>query len=263
MAEEYRRLSRQQEVGLKADLRQGKSNISSYKNPKSMREQHTVSKLAHSPRRPAKSGEKSDENGKSKGCCSKDTKAKSDDGSSSSGRSIVERQDKRKSLQVLQPSADGQKLLVGGRTKQKPKSKQSGAHSQQCSTKSRQKHLKSYLVKASEVESPSSASDADSNVNVDLKLKELDSTEETRALMVQEKAPEKYWELIAEERRKALEETLKENIMLYEEIEKLKSENAILKEKANNLEYFATLYKITKDNFTAVSETTTFKENNG
>ena len=74
MAEEYRRLSRQQEVGLKADLRQGKSNISSYKNPKRMREQHIVTKLAHSPRRPAKSGEKSDENGKSKGCCSKDTK---------------------------------------------------------------------------------------------------------------------------------------------------------------------------------------------
>jgi hypothetical protein len=30
-------------------------------------------------------------------------------------------------------------------------------------------------------------------------------------------------------------------------IEKLKEENAALKEKANNTDYFATMYKVTKD----------------
>jgi cell shape-determining protein MreC len=37
------------------------------------------------------------------------------------------------------------------------------------------------------------------------------------------------------------------SFQLYEMIEKLKEENAALKEKANNTDYFATMYKVTKD----------------
>jgi cell shape-determining protein MreC len=37
------------------------------------------------------------------------------------------------------------------------------------------------------------------------------------------------------------------SFQLYEMIEKLKEENAALKEKANNADYFATMYKVTKD----------------
>ncbi|CAB3995731.1 Geminin [Paramuricea clavata] len=212
-----------------------------------MREQPKATKLVHSPRMPAKNSGNSDENSKISKSLSKETKAKSDD-SSSSSLSLFEGREQRKSLQVLQPSADGQRLLVGGTNSQRSKTK-SKAQQKRASSSSQTK-LKHYLTKSSDEvdKTQSSSSEVESTTtSVPVKSEMPPSSDDAYALMVQVPAPERYWELVAEERRKALEETLEENMKLYEMIEKLKEENAALKEKANNTDYFATMYKVTKD----------------
>jgi hypothetical protein len=47
-----------------------------------------------------------------------------------------------------------------------------------------------------------------------------------------------------------------ENMKLYEMIETLKAENAALRQKANDTEYFATMYSITKEDVPASSQDT-------
>ncbi|XP_040823633.1 geminin [Ochotona curzoniae] len=77
--------------------------------------------------------------------------------------------------------------------------------------------------------------------------KNLDGvTQEAFDLMVKENAPSQYWKEVAEKRRKALYETLKENEKLHKEIEqrdneiaRLKKENKELAEVAEHVQYMA------------------------
>ena len=56
--------------------------------------------------------------------------------------------------------------------------------------------------------------------------------------------PVEYWKSLAEQRRLALAETLKENEELYTEVEGWKSKVADLESKVKDLEYFAMMYKL-------------------
>ncbi|XP_028406327.1 uncharacterized protein LOC114528812 [Dendronephthya gigantea] len=252
----------QQAVEVQRTKKEDKLSCSTSTLTENMREQPKATKLVYSPRRHTKAVGKSDENGKSSKSKSlvKDTKTKSDD-SSSSSLSLFEGREKRTSLKVLQPSADGQKLLVGGtsgrktkRDTQKPKKRTQ----QRNALSSTQKQLKHYLSKQSEEdETKSSSSEVENAItSVAVRPDVASSSDEVLSLMVLDQAPEKYWELLAEERRKALEETLEENMKLYEIIENLKAENSALKEKASNTDYFATMYKITKNDLPPTEDPT-------
>ncbi|XP_051025294.1 geminin [Acomys russatus] len=73
-----------------------------------------------------------------------------------------------------------------------------------------------------------------------------DVTQEAFDLMIKENPSSQYWKEVAEKRRKALHETLKENEKLHKEIEQkdneiahLKKENKELAEVAKHVEYMA------------------------
>ncbi|XP_070557018.1 uncharacterized protein [Ptychodera flava] len=67
--------------------------------------------------------------------------------------------------------------------------------------------------------------------------------EEALELMVNEPVPESYWKDLAEERRKALEDALKENEELHHKVLELKSEVERLSELAGQAEYFASVIR--------------------
>ncbi|KAK3577582.1 hypothetical protein CHS0354_026550 [Potamilus streckersoni] len=66
---------------------------------------------------------------------------------------------------------------------------------------------------------------------------------EALELMVNEPIPDSYWQQLAEERRVALNDSLKENEQLIKEIDELKEENAKLSKLASQAEYFADILK--------------------
>ncbi|XP_072016954.1 uncharacterized protein [Amphiura filiformis] len=65
--------------------------------------------------------------------------------------------------------------------------------------------------------------------------------EEAYELMVQEPVPDSYWKQLAEQRREALEDTLRENEQLHDEVAELKADNERLKIMADQAEYLATV----------------------
>ncbi|XP_068678505.1 geminin-like isoform X3 [Montipora foliosa] len=140
--------------------------------------------------------------------------------------------EKRKTLQVLQPAANGDGTLVGSRgvirqNETKLKIQDSGSSS------------------SSTVRSDSSDSDsAKKSVKKSTKSLESDVNEKSGALMVSDPPPERYWELLAEERRLALQEALEENERLHKELEEMKEKNKALEEIAGQAEYFASLYQM-------------------
>ncbi|XP_065070972.1 geminin-like [Rhopilema esculentum] len=74
-------------------------------------------------------------------------------------------------------------------------------------------------------------------------MKSKDSlAEEALALMRSEPSQEQYFKTIAEERRLALEETLKENEELYDELDSLKERYAYLEKALNEAENYKILY---------------------
>ncbi|XP_074636450.1 geminin-like isoform X2 [Acropora palmata] len=75
-------------------------------------------------------------------------------------------------------------------------------------------------------------------------IKPLQNDLNDRALMISETPPERYWELLAEERRLALQNALEENERLHKELEELKERNKALEEVAGQAEYFASLYQM-------------------
>ncbi|XP_076102789.1 uncharacterized protein LOC143071956 [Mytilus galloprovincialis] len=62
-------------------------------------------------------------------------------------------------------------------------------------------------------------------------------------MLVSEEIPESYWKDLAEERRKALDESLHENEQLHKEVSELKDENDKLSKVASQAEYFANVLK--------------------
>ncbi|CAC5373793.1 GMNN [Mytilus coruscus] len=62
-------------------------------------------------------------------------------------------------------------------------------------------------------------------------------------MLVSEEIPESYWKELAEERRKALNESLHENEQLHKEVSELKDENDKLSKVASQAEYFANVLK--------------------
>nr|XP_039247561.1 uncharacterized protein LOC120325497 isoform X3 [Styela clava] len=84
--------------------------------------------------------------------------------------------------------------------------------------------------------------------NKNTKKKTSNNEDDAFSMMCSEEAPEKYWELLAEERRKGLESALKENKELADEIRvkdetilELRTEVSELKETAKHAEYLATV----------------------
>ncbi|XP_068750224.1 geminin-like [Montipora capricornis] len=153
--------------------------------------------------------------------------------------------EKRKTLQVLQPAANGDGTLVGSRgviRQNETKQKKTPL------SKLKQQKLKiqdSGSSSSSTVRSDSSDSDsAKKSVKKSTKSLESDVNEKSVALMVSDPPPERYWELLAEERRLALQEALEENERLHKELEEMKEKNKALEEIAGQAEYFASLYQM-------------------
>lgn len=64
------------------------------------------------------------------------------------------------------------------------------------------------------------------------------------ALFYSETPPAEYWQVLAEQRRLALAETLEENEQLHDQVEKLKAQVTDLESKVKDTSYFAMMYKI-------------------
>lgn len=59
-----------------------------------------------------------------------------------------------------------------------------------------------------------------------------------------EEPPSEYWQILAERRRVALAEALKENEVLYTEREDWKKREIQLESRVKDLEYFAMMYNL-------------------
>lgn len=89
-------------------------------------------------------------------------------------------------------------------------------------------------------------SKAVSRENVSCQTENTDS----REMCTAENPSEKYWETIAEKRRVALAETLKENMELHKEVQRLKETVKTLENQNSDAEYFAMMYNITRSSDT-------------
>ncbi|XP_076999921.1 geminin isoform X2 [Tamandua tetradactyla] len=145
----------------------------------------------------------------------------------------------RRTLKMIQPSAAGS--LVG-REYESPKAL------------SKRKHGNGQLT--SKTSSSGVLLDPEYSENVNLG----EVTQEAFDLMIKENPSSQYWKEVAEKRRKALYETLKENEKLHKEIEqkdneiaRLKKENKELAEVAEHVQYMAEVIERlngeTQDNF--------------
>ncbi|KAK2574509.1 Geminin [Acropora cervicornis] len=156
---------------------------------------------------------------------------------------VVDRE-KRKTLQVLQPAASGDGTLVGNRVVVRKNERK------QTKTNTPVSRLKQQKLKVQDSDSSTStrcsdSSDSDSaKKSVRKNIKPLQNDLNDRALMISETPPERYWELLAEERRLALQNALEENERLHKELEELKERNKALEEVAGQAEYFASLYQM-------------------
>ncbi|XP_041359757.1 uncharacterized protein LOC121376045 [Gigantopelta aegis] len=165
----------------------------------------------------------------------------------------------RKTLQSLQLSAKGEKLVGKGRDqvyngkgKQiKPSTKPVKVFSDS-EVKSRKmsptKAKRSKSADFSTLEERATQTDAlPEDVFAEDDLAEADR--EALELMGGEEASESYWKILAEERRKALNDTLEENEELHKEIDCLREENVTLTELANKASYLSSILQeaITSD----------------
>ncbi|XP_077990871.1 uncharacterized protein LOC144445199 [Glandiceps talaboti] len=161
---------------------------------------------------------------------------------------------KRKSLQTLQPGAGRQSTLVGSsgivrlcrdeNGVKKGKRKLDDCDSQP----SKQAKTEKILVIGSKAtskdviyEDPKEETPSLQESSEEKEAKSL--AEEALELMVNESVPESYWKDVAEERRKALEDTLKENEQLHHKVSDLQSEVNRLSELAGQTEYFAAIVR--------------------
>ncbi|PFX26180.1 Geminin [Stylophora pistillata] len=143
--------------------------------------------------------------------------------------------EKRKTLQVLQPAASGNGTLVGSRgvvrhNEMKLKKGKSP------SSKLKQQKIK-IPHKSGNSSSSTCADSSDSDTAVSSARKLVNC-------LSKDPPPERYWELLAEERRLALQEALEENERMHKELEELRERNKSLEEIAGQAEYFASLYQM-------------------
>jgi len=145
---------------------------------------------------------------------------------------------KRRSLATLQPSTDGKGKLVGnGREtlsiKEAFKRKKDTKDSTLETKIDVKVHTPLLLNHIEKIEAPS----------VKEELTDDQLVSEALSLMKKtDKVEDSYWKTMAKERREALEETLKENENLYDEIDKLSDENKVLKQKLSDAECYKILY---------------------
>ncbi|XP_011682550.1 geminin [Strongylocentrotus purpuratus] len=143
---------------------------------------------------------------------------------------------RRKSLQLLQPVAGAQSQLVGSdgvirltkQTSKTPKRKLASDGKSQPKKVFRSDGGKNFTI----FEDTSNSSSSSSSPTPSAEQEVLD-------MMTGPEPTGKYWEELAEERRVALEETLKENEKLFIENSELKEENDKLKVMADQAEYLA------------------------
>ncbi|XP_033112444.1 geminin-like isoform X2 [Anneissia japonica] len=199
---------------------------------------------------------------------------------------------KRQSLKVLQPTAGNQDGLVGrsptndqdikklnfnlvgesnGDQNEKNVSKdQKSSHSSKRG--SNKKKLAKSLNKNSSVGiyvDPAKTSSSDGSSSDP--EKQTTTNDDIYAMMTQDEAPEGYWKEIAEERRKALADTLEENKNLHNTVNDLTIENERLKKVADQAEYFAGIIEDllgkkmdeTSDNEDVASESNANETNTG
>ena len=177
---------------------------------------------------------------------------------------------KRRSLATLQPSALGNGSLSGngrdgtienlfskGKKSSKNSTPQSVTKTPLTSTKE-ERDTKSISIKDSGKLTPKEPSNTttplltpvnttkstDKATDDPVVGDDKDLIEDALALMRStEEVTDSYWKKLAEERRLALEETLKENDSLYDEIDLLKEENQKLKDAADDAAYFKLMYE--------------------
>nr|XP_002714201.2 geminin [Oryctolagus cuniculus]XP_008260713.2 geminin [Oryctolagus cuniculus]XP_008260714.2 geminin [Oryctolagus cuniculus] len=139
----------------------------------------------------------------------------------------------RRTLKMIQPSAAGS--LVG-------------RENELAKGLSKRKHRNDQLTAKTSSPGVVTVSEHSENKNLE------GVTQEAFDLMVKENASSQYWKEVAENRRKALYETLKENEKLHKEIEqkdneiaRLKKENKELAEVAEHVQYMAQVIETLSD----------------
>ncbi|XP_022789724.1 geminin-like [Stylophora pistillata] len=155
--------------------------------------------------------------------------------------------EKRKTLQVLQPAASGNGTLVGSRgvvRHNEMKLKKGKSPSSKLKQQKIKIPHKSGNSSSSTCADSSDSDTAVSSARKNTKSSHGESLDEAVALMVSDPPPERYWELLAEERRLALQEALEENERMHKELEELRERNKSLEEIAGQAEYFASLYQM-------------------
>ncbi|XP_038056623.1 geminin-like [Patiria miniata] len=146
------------------------------------------------------------------------------------GSSPVLCKGQRKTLQVIQPAVCSKTKLT--ETTNRPKAAKRKHNSDAVEKPSKMSKCERFPI----YEDPKSSSESNTDIE-----KSKTAEEKAWELMVQEPAPESYWKDLAEERRVALDETLKENEQLHGVIAELKTENGRLKEMADQAEYLASV----------------------
>nr|AFB70998.1 Geminin [Lytechinus pictus] len=161
---------------------------------------------------------------------------------------------RRKSLQLLQPVAGDQSQLVGSdgvirltnQVNKTPKRKFA------CDGKSQPRKVfrpdvgKNFTI----FEDGSSSSSSSSSSQMP------SAEQETIDMMTEAEPTGKYWEELSEERRVALEETLKENEKLFIENQELKEENSKLQVMADQAEYLADVVETLMQRIESTTENT-------
>ncbi|XP_022089511.1 geminin-like [Acanthaster planci] len=150
------------------------------------------------------------------------------------GSSPVLSQGQRKTLQVIQPAVCSKKKLT--ETTNKPRLPKRKHNSDMLDKPSKISRCERNGLQFPIYEDPKSSSESSTDIE-----KSKTAEEDAWELMVQEPAPESYWKDLAEERRLALEDTLKENEQLHSTIAELRTENGRLKEMADQAEYLASV----------------------
>ncbi|XP_076363466.1 geminin DNA replication inhibitor [Tachypleus tridentatus] len=146
-----------------------------------------------------------------------------------STRSKRKTEDKRKSLQVLQPSATNQQVLVGrdgihvSKNKPKMKSKREKLKKRTLDTDCEALNSPAKIRKGT----------GTSGSEIHKCSEETIQGSKDASFLMSEDIPSAYWKDLAEERRKALEEALKENESLHIQLEVLEEENSQLREIIN------------------------------
>ena len=154
---------------------------------------------------------------------------------------------KRKGLSTLQPSASNKSVVVGT-------ARNKGVPHRESKQNKFEIFCEETVSKAESVTKPkvvSSCASTQTDFDEWLSLEEIKKpdnlAEEALNLLRSEPSKEEYYKDIAEQRRKALEETLQENEELYDELEKMKKKCEDMEKALNEAESYKLLYVAMKE----------------